>query len=181
MKSRFYGSKGNFKDVPYLLVGELVKIGEEENLPEVLGHGLDCALNHALELFAFHGFARLGFGGFHQVDELATLLIRGGNVGLEWIGRPARLRSHQIARFISGDCEEPGAEAAGGIELVGRLVDLEKRFLENILCGGAIAQKPHEKVEKLALIALHQGRESGAVAGAIRSQKILIRRLAKPI
>ena len=78
-------------------------------------------------------------GDKYQVDELAALIVAGADRCLQWIGWPTCLRAHQIAGFVRRDGEEPRAEAALRVELLGGLVDLKEGLLEHILCCRAIA------------------------------------------
>src|SRR6185437_4242973 len=153
MKPRFDGSQWNIEDVANLFIGKLMKITQKEDFPEVVGHGHDGLLDELLKLFTFHGLAGHGFGGLHEVNELAGFIVAGADGGLERIGRAAGLAADEIARFVGGDGEQPGTKAARGVKLGGGLMNLEEGFLEDILGRGAVAQETDQEVIQLTLIA----------------------------
>jgi len=101
-----------------------------------------------------------------------AVLITGRDGGGQRVGRAARLAADQIARFVRRDREEPRAEAARRIELVGRLMNLEKGFLKDIFGGGAIAEEAHEEVIELALIAQHDPAADGVRRSGSPSPRI---------
>src|SRR3954451_9573365 len=129
----------------------------------MFGHAFDGVLDHLLELFALQGLAGHGVGGGHQVDEAAALLVT-VNRSLEGVGGAASLGSHEVAALVGGDRKEPRAEAAGGVELIGGLVNLEEGFLKDVFGGGPVAEEADEEVEQLALVAFDQRGEACAVA-----------------
>ena len=72
-----------------------------------------------------------------------------------------------------------GTEAALGIKLSGALMNLEKRFLEDVFGRGAVADKPDQEMEQLALVGINQAGEGGAIAFAVSGQQILRRSVSE--
>ena len=140
----------------------------------MLGHGLHSFLHFLLEFFKLHGLAGHGFGGLHEVDELAGFVVAGADARLERIRRPAGLAADQVAGLVSGDGEEPRAEAAARVELVGRLMHLQKCLLEDVLGSGAIAEETDEKVIQLTLIAEDENSKARFVAGAVFGDELFV-------
>ncbi len=139
MQARLHGPQGYLEDIADLLVGKLVKIGEQENFPQVVRHSHNCGVHQLLELLLFQVFAGGLGGGFHEIDKLPALLIAGADRGLKGIGGATRLGAHQVARFIGRDGEEPWAETSRRIELIGGLMHLKKSLLEYVFRRRSIA------------------------------------------
>jgi hypothetical protein len=174
MESRFNRSQWNLENIADLFIGELVKIGEQENLPQVIRHAHHSVMYQALELFFLHALAWRLCRGFHQVDELTAFLIAGADGSLERIGRSAGLGSHEIAGFIGRDREQPGPKPPLWIKLCGRLMHLKERFLEDVLCRSAVAQKADEEMKQFTLVSCDELGEGGLVAVAVALQQMLV-------
>src|SRR5204862_4273777 len=125
-------------------------------------------LNLLLQLGLLDSLVRERIAGAHEIHELAALIVAGIDRRLQGIGRPARLAADQIARLVRRDREKPWTESPCGVELIGGLMDLKEGLLEYIFRRGAIAEEAHEKMEQLALIALHKFCEAWPVTLLIR-------------
>src|SRR4051794_5905259 len=110
-------------------------------------HRHNSAMNRLLQLLSLKRFVGEILGRLHQVDELAALIVAGADTGLQRVGRTPRLAADEVACLIGSDREQPGPEAARRIELLDRLVNLQKRFLEYILSSRPVSKEPHEKVK----------------------------------
>ena len=53
VKAAFYSAKRNIKNVADLLIGELVKVGEQQNLAKMIRHAHNRLLDRFLQLLAF--------------------------------------------------------------------------------------------------------------------------------
>ena len=102
------------------------------------------------------------------------IVVAGIDRRLQRIRRTARLAADQVARLVGGDGEEPGSKASLRVELVGGLVNLEERFLKDVLGRGAVTEEAHEKMKQLALIAGDERRKALAIALTIVSQKLFV-------
>jgi len=140
----------------------------------MLGHRHHRALHRFLQFLALQRLIGEILRRAHEIHELAALIIPGIDRGLKRISGPPRLAADQVARLVGRDGKQPRAEAPLRIELLDRLVNLEKRLLEDVFGRGPIAEETHEEVEQLALVPADECRERVLVAGAIAAQELLI-------
>ena len=82
-----------------------------------------------------------------------------------------RIRSRAL---LAAMVNSHGRNRRCGIELLGRLVDLEERLLEYVLGRRPVAQEPHQEMIELALVAADQLREAGLVAVAVVAEELLV-------
>src|ERR1700677_771972 len=143
-----------------------MEIRQKQNFAEIGGHFHDGFLHQFLEFAFFHRLAGRYFLTFEQIDEFAAVVVARSDRGLQLIGGAARLGTEIVASFVCGYCEEPGTEAALGIELCGALMYLEKELLKNIFSRGAVADEADQEMEQLALIGINQPGEGSAITFA---------------
>ena len=140
-------------------ITEPLEIGEKENFLERLRHSINSLLNKLITFLTLHRLIREGHRNLHQVDE-----------GLPAFGVPTQRRrkvyflttyplTKHVPGFVRRDREKPRFELTGCIEGVGGYVDLEERFLEDILRGLTIARKPSQEPQEVFLVAFNQGSE----------------------
>ena len=100
----------------------------------------------------------------------AALLIAGADRCLQRVGRATCLAADQIPRLVRRNGEQPRPEPSLRIELLGRLVDLQERFLKYIFGSRAVAEEAHEEVKQLTLIPVDERGKALAIPGAVVRQ-----------
>jgi 23S rRNA (adenine2503-C2)-methyltransferase len=174
MEARFYRPQRNFQHFPNLLIWKLVKIGEQQDFPQVGGHPLHGFLDLLLQFPALHRLIRQGFGALHEIDEFPAFFIPPIDRRLQRIGRPSRLRADQIARLVRRDREKPRPEPPLRIKLRRALVHLQKGFLENIFRARPVSEEAHQEVEQFALISFQEFGERRAISLEIFREQLFI-------
>src|SRR6185437_8956317 len=161
-----YGTQVYIQNFADLFIGKLMKVRQEQYFPQMIRHSGDGVMDELLKLAFFHRLAGQFRRRLHQVDKLTAFVVAGADGRLKRVGRPARLRTDEVARLVGGDSEKPGAEAALRIKLLRRLMYLQECFLEDVFGTGEIAEESNKKMIEFTLISANQQSEGGAIAMA---------------
>ena len=176
-RPRFYRAQRNFKNFADLLVGKLVKIAEQQDFPEMIGHPHHRTLHRGLQLLPLQAFIGNGRRGTDQIDKFSAFLAARADRRVQRAAGAARLRADQIARFIGRDCEQPGPEATLDIKAFGRLMDLKKGLLKNIFRRGTVTQEANQEMKEFTVISTDQIRKAGTVTLTIGGEQLLVARV----
>lgn len=157
-----------------MFIRELMEITEEQYFAQVCWHCEDDGLHLGTEFLPLEGDVGGFLVGGHEGEKLVGVVIAGIDGGLKGGDGTAGEGSEEVAGLIGGDGEEPGLEPAVDVELVGGLMNLEERLLEDVLGGGAVAEEADEEVVELALVALDEQGEGVAIALAVLEEELLV-------
>lgn len=61
-----------------------------------------------------------------------------------------------VPSLVRGNRKKPWLETAGNVKFIDGPVNLEKNLLKQLFSGVPAAHEPHQKMEKLLPIAVHQ-------------------------
>ncbi len=169
MQARLHRPQRHFQQVRDGLVTQFLEVGEEENFPLMVRQLINRLLDPLVELPLVHRFRGRGHVDLHEINERSPVVPSDPGRKPQR-GSPGAF-SMLIPPLVGSDGEEPGLEGAAHIKGVQRLMDLQKRLLEDILRGLAIAHETNQEPEQGVMVALHHRSEGADIAILICRQQ----------
>jgi hypothetical protein len=155
-----------------------MKIGEEQNFAEMVGHGHDDCLDPVAGFLLLDGLIWHSNRRLHEVDEAPAILVgRACDRGFERAGGSTGPLPHHIACLVCSDREQPWPQAAVKVELLNRLVDLEEGLLEDIFGRASVTEEPRKEVKQLAFVSSHKFGERRAIVVSIPVKELFVGRI----
>ena len=152
-----------------------MKIRQKQHFAQVIRDERDDLADVCLRVRFFQIIGWKRKLSFKQVGERAALVAapavdRRG----ELRGFSALLSAEVIARLVGGDGEEPRAKSALRVEAFRGEVDLEKRFLEEIVRGSRVVGETEEKVEELVFVTEDDEFKSLGASSAVELKQLFV-------
>ena len=94
---------------------------------------------------------------------------------VEGLGAVAAGGAEEVAGLVGGDGEEPGSEAAAGVEGFGVAVDLDEGLLKEVVGGGGVGNEPTQEREEFLLVARDEFCEGALVSVGVGVEELFVR------